>query len=71
MYRSFMGLRTRQFTCTSTEGDQLELMADCRESAMWTAAELFDMPISHIEVRYADEWKDDVHNHQSEQEVWK
>ena len=68
----FMGIRTKTFICSSTEGDQLRLMCPDRQCALFTAAELFDMPVSHVDARLMDEWEeeDNVHNHHSMQEVY-
>ena len=66
MSKYFMGIRTREFNCSSTEGDQLTLCAQNRECALFTAAELFNLPVTHVEVRYADEWSDPL---DTEQEV--
>ena len=70
MSNYFMGIRTRQFTCSSTEGDLIQLYAQNKECALYTAAELFDLPVTHVNAHHADEWDDDCEHRQSEQGVF-
>ena len=59
----FMGISRRPYVCTSTEGDRMEILADTHASALYTAAELFDLPVTHV-YAFATEMWDDVHSHQ-------
>jgi len=42
----------------------MDLLADSHASALYTAAEMFDLPVTNVSARQADEWEDEDHSQQ-------
>ena len=57
MTTTFQGLRYKEFivTCKST-GEQMDLLCQTPADALYTGAELFNVPVEDISVFRPDDW---------------
>lgn len=55
---NFMGLRFKEYFVTTDSGNRIDLLAQTKADALYTAAELLDAPVDSLNVFIRDEWDD-------------